>query len=132
MSDGLKRDPKDIMIIINNITIPTHLYDGDIEIQPESEKWVIKAGNAGGHEKQRQHNVDGGIKFKLFVRDEFFQLEEIYNNDTAVSVLVKDLNSNRSYFDNDTVIKNIGSYKLGMAEGADIDIPMPGLKFTAV
>ena len=129
MSNGQSRDVKNVIVLIDNAPIPSDLMVDAPEVSPETSKVEVTAGAGGGFEYQYTYNADGSVKLNLFKRDLFFTLEDKYNQRKTVEVLVKDLDTGRSYHDPEAKIGGVDSYVLGKTDGASVTILTPQLKF---
>lgn len=129
MSNGQSRDVKNIIVIIDNTPVPSDLMVDAPEVSPETSKVEVTPGAGGGFEYQYTYNADGSVKLNLFKRDLFFTLEDKYNQRKTIEVLVKDLDTGRSYHDPEAKIGGVDSYTLGKTDGASVTILTPQLKF---
>ena len=127
-TNGQSRDVKNVIVIIDGEVVPADLMVDAPEISPETSKVEVTAGAGGGYEYQHTYNADGSVKLNLFKRDMFFDLEDKYNSRAEFDVLVKDLDTQRTYHEPSAKIGSIDSYTLGKTDGVSITILTPQLK----
>ncbi len=114
-----KIDPKNIVISIDGQTInPVEFAEADIVVSTGGDNSEQKRGIAGGSLPVIKYDKVDSLKFALFQdAPSSYRLEKYHSNTKSVSVLVRDLNTNRKWTTDQAIVKSFDDVTLTKGEG---------------